>query len=328
MSSDLERIYKIDQLLRQRYPPTLQVMMQKLEVSRATVNRDLGFMRDRLNAPIVFDRHTGGYRYDDQGFALPGVWFTQSELSAMLVLHQVLLESPLGPYAKELSAKIRALLQAGSAGESERLSARIRVASPGLRRCNPAHFEVICSATVLRRQLKLRYFTRSRKARTERIVSPQQIICYRANWYFDAWCHRSEGVRRFAVDAIESVSMLESAAVEAAAGDLSGYGIFVGAGEQTARLRFRDPSARWVANELWHPRQTLRALEDGTVELEVPYSHPQEILMDILRHGASVEVLAPRSLRAEVAAAHREAALQYELPRKAAGLELRKAGSA
>lgn len=317
MSKELERIYRIDQLLRHRYPPSMNELQKRLEVSHATVKRDLEFMRDRLNAPICFDRTRNGYRYEDDSFQLPGVWFTQAELSALLVLERVLQEGPLDKYAQELRRKLRALLQAGSGGGGERLSARIRVSSPGVRPCKSSHFETICTATVLRKRLKLAYFTRSRRASSERIVSPQQIICYRASWYFDAWCHHSSAMRRFAIDAIESVSLQDEPAHEAPPAESSGYGIFTGAAEQLARLVFEEPAARWIAKEVWHPRQTVKALPEGRIQLEVPFSHPQELVMDILRHGANVEVVSPRTLRAAVATAHREAALRYEAPKKA-----------
>jgi len=54
--------------------------------------------------------------------------------------------------------------------------------------------------------------------------------------------------------------------------------------------------ARWVADEQWHPRQTGR----GRYELQVPYSDPCELVMDILKFGADVEVVAPVELRAAV----------------------------
>jgi predicted DNA-binding transcriptional regulator YafY len=38
-------------------------------------------------------------------------------------------------------------------------------------------------------------------------------------------------------------------------------------------------------------------LEDGSYELHIPYSDPRELVMDILKHGAEVEVIKPESLR-------------------------------
>ena len=67
----------------------------------------------------------------------------------------------------------------------------------------------------------------------------------------------------------------------------------------------------WVADEQWHPRQAGRFLEDGRYELEVPYSDPRELVMDILKHGAEVEVIAPEELRREVAECLRQGAAKY-----------------
>ena len=62
------------------------------------------------------------------------------------------------------------------------------------------------------------------------------------------------------------------------------------------------------AHEKWHPDQQGRHLDDGSFELRVPYSQEPELLMDILRHGAHVEVLEPPDLRNAVSQAHKEAA--------------------
>ena len=50
-----ERFYTIDRLLRSRRKVSLHQLMEELEVSRATVRRDLEYMRDRMAAPIVWD---------------------------------------------------------------------------------------------------------------------------------------------------------------------------------------------------------------------------------------------------------------------------------
>lgn len=74
-----ERLYKIDQMLSERKYTSFDEMMSRLEVSRATLKRDLAYMRDRLNAPIIFDRGQGGYRFDKTSshlqYDLPGLSF-------------------------------------------------------------------------------------------------------------------------------------------------------------------------------------------------------------------------------------------------------------
>ena len=195
----------------------------------------------------------------------------------------------------------------------------MHVSAAPQRPVEPQHFQIICDATLRRRKLRMRYYARYRGAESDRVISPQRVIYYRGNWYLDAWCDDKKAARRFAVDAVRAVSLLEEAAVniDLEADRTNGYGIFAGPAAHTAVLLFDAESARWVREEEWHPRQRVKDLPDGGTQLEVPYSHPQEILMDILRHGPHVEVIQPAALRGAVAEAHREAAAKYVLPKRA-----------
>jgi predicted DNA-binding transcriptional regulator YafY len=80
----------------------------------------------------------------------------------------------------------------------------------------------------------------------------------------------------------------------------SGYGIFSGRPTQWAQLRFTPARARWVSIEAWHPDQRSRFEVDGSYLLEIPYSDDRELVMDILKHGPEVEVVAPPALRQRV----------------------------
>lgn len=78
------------------------------------------------------------------------------------------------------------------------------------------------------------------------------------------------------------------------------YGIFSGKANQRAKLKFTSAKARWVANETWHSQQTGAFDKDGNYILEFDYNQDPELVMDILKHGSDVEVLAPPSLRKRV----------------------------
>lgn len=65
----------------------------------------------------------------------------------------------------------------------------------------------------------------------------------------------------------------------------TGYGIFAGAALRTAILRFTPERARWIADERWHPQQQTKWLDDGSYELQIPYSDSRELIMDILHHA-------------------------------------------
>ena len=76
-------------------------------------------------------------------------------------------------------------------------------------------------------------------------------------------------------------------------------------------LRFSAERARWVADERWHPEQSGQYLTDGRYELRIPYRDERELVMDIMRHGADVEVLSPDSLRNRVKALLSQALTLY-----------------
>jgi predicted DNA-binding transcriptional regulator YafY len=309
-----ERIYKLEQLLKNRTVVPFALMQERTEASRATLNRDIQFMRDRLRMPIVFDKDLGGYKIDGGSgkpvqTELPGLWFNDAEIHALLTMQQLISGLDrgglLGPHLKPLMARLKELL--GSADNSaNEVSRRVRVLGVQVRNLPLEHFAAVGSALLRRKRLHLRYHARYNDQPTEREVSPQRLVYYRDNWYLDGWCHLRNDIRSFAVDAVERIEILESRAKDVPEKELdevlgAGYGIFSGKDVKWAKLRFTPERARWVAAERWHSKQKGSFEADGSYLLEVPFSHPQELMMDILRHGAAVEVVGPASLRNRVA---------------------------
>jgi len=316
-----ERFYRIRRRLIERKALTRREIEEELEISHATFKRDIEYLRDRLNVPIVWSRERQAYVLDPGAELeeLPGVWFSPSEIYALLEIDH-LLDSLgaglLGRQLQPLRAKLRSLLESGDRGHRE-IRNRIRVLTLGTRRVDRDVFEALSLALLGQKRLHIRHRKRQDGGITERTVSPQRLVHYRYNWYLDAWCHVRNDLRTFAVDAISQAQVVEQAARKVGEDELdrvlgAGYGIFAGAETETAVLRFTPASARWVADEVWHSRQVGRIEQDGSYVLELPYSREPELVMDLLRHGAGVEVLAPPSLRARVAAAHAAAAQQYE----------------
>jgi predicted DNA-binding transcriptional regulator YafY len=323
-----ERFYKIDQLLQERRIASFEQIQEALGVSRATVKRDLQYLRDRFSAPIIYDRDAGGYRFGPQGphdpkYELPGLWFNASEIYALLMMQNLLEEVEpglLGPHIAPLQARLRSLL--GSQDDApEDIARRIRIVHAAKRQSDIRHFAVLAAALLKRRRLSIRHWNRRNDVETEREVSPQRLIWYRDNWYLDCWCHLRNEIRSFAVDAIRQATPLEHKAKEVPRKELdavlgAGYGIFSGRKLEWAKLRFTPEHARWVAAEQWHPDQKSSVDKDGNYLLDIPYADPTELVMDILRHGSGVEVLGPPSLRKRIAAEVTSLAMRYGMEPK------------
>lgn len=303
-----ERFHRIDQLLAAHGGMSRQDLLDKLEISWATLKRDLAYLKDRFNAPIIFDRETGKYCFDKPNvgpkYELPGLWFNGDEAHALLTMHHLLSELEpglLAPHIAPLLSRLEAI--ASKDGESfSEVTSHIRLARIGMRHSNPAHFAVVSRATLAGKRILVRHYNRSEDQHTERELSPLRLTFYRSNWYLEAWCHVRNDLRRFSVDSLEHVTLLGKSVKAVAKSRLdvafgSSYGIYGGKSDKHAVLRFSSDAARWVAHEEWHPEQTGRLGKDGTYLLEVPYSDPTELVMDILRHGHHVEVIKPASLR-------------------------------
>jgi predicted DNA-binding transcriptional regulator YafY len=317
----LERFYAIDQMLQQHAVVPRAQILARLEISPATFKRDLEYMRDRFNAPVIWDRELGGYRYDrasatGRKFELPGLWFDAREALALATMRHLLASLDpgglIGPQLAPLHARLDAIL-GGDAASSAEIERRIRIIPLASRALTLEHFSTVGAALVGRKRLHITYHARGSDETTERDVSPQRLVHYRDNWYLDAWCHLRKGLRSFAVDSIRKAALLDVPARDVAPKTLdawvgAGYGIFAGERVTWARLRFTAERARWVASEAWHPQQRGSLEADGRYVLDRPYSDDRELVLDILRHGAEVEVLAPSSLRRKVRDEHLRAA--------------------
>ena len=308
-----ERLYKIEQMLSESQVVPIESMLERLEISRATFKRDLDYLRDRLHAPIVWDRGLGGYRFDGSTgkgtragpkHELPGLWFNSSEAYALLAMQQLLKEIEpglLSGQVEPLKTRLRALL--GSTDHDvDEVEKRIKVVQVGARHANPALFAEVANAVLSRRQIRIAYFSRGTGEDTDRTISPQRLVNYRGSWYVDAWCHLRSDLRSFSVDSIRKADVLNDRAKAVPEKDLkeyfeTSYGIFRGKATRVAKLKFTPARARWVSNETWHAQQKGTFEKDGSYVLEVPYHDDRELVMDVLRHGADVEVVGPPALR-------------------------------
>lgn len=306
------RLYMIDQLLSSRSHVTFSELQDALEVSRATLKRDLAFMRDQLNAPIVYDRDLGAYRFDQVGmpgprYQLPGLWLNGSEAYALLTASQLLVDmepGELGEQAAALRSRLMAILSADGI-DPEVVSKRIRLLHNQRRSASSAHFQQVARATLDGLRLRITHHNRNTGEHTEREISPQRLTHYRENWYVEAWCRTREAIRSFALDAIESVVVTTMPVQRVSEQELdavlgSGFGIFNGMDVQWAVLRFTPSRAQWVSKQVWHPEQKTRWLDDGSYELEVPFTDARELVNEVMWHGSEVTVVIPESLRASI----------------------------
>ena len=318
------RIFELHKILSSRHTPiSRRDLEEKLESNRSTIKRTIEEMRNFLGAPIIYDRAQNGYYYDRQQgthpYEIPGLWFSSSELYALITTQKLLSDIQPGLLDDSIKAfrqRIQTLLK-HMGTESTELDRRVKILQTEARPTDIEDFRKLVTALIHRRQVKVIYHGRQRDQLTERMVSPQRLIYYRDNWYLDGWCHLRQGLRTFSLDRIKPTFIDDTKALEYSDKELDEhftrtFGIYAGPATEAAHLIFGSEAAKWVADEHWHPQQQGRILPDGRYELKIPYGNPTELIREILKFGPDVEVIAPLSLRQQIIDRLQETVEQYK----------------
>ena len=320
MDNKKHRQYRLHRLLKSRRTPiTITQLCEILETSDKTIYRDIQEFRDLYQAPLESNEH--GYYYNQSSsnsFELPGIWFTDAELQALLAAQQLLsqiqpgvLDEQIAPLKKFI---INTLSQHGHLPDDA--LQRIRILGIGQRSSNQQHFTKVAQALLDRKQLHITYKNRTNQQNSQRTLSPQRLTHYRDNWYLDAWCHNKQALRTFSLDNIKQISITSEKASEIAPAQLethleSAFGIFSGKADKTAILLFNKQRASYIEKEQWHPKQQGQWQGDK-YRVTIPYHNPTELIMDVLKYGADVEIIAPAALRQAVIICLTSAISQYE----------------
>lgn len=309
-----DRLFRILKMLETQQYVSRETFLQRLEISLATLKRDLDHLRSQQHAPIVWDARERAYTLYRGSMStrttVPGTWLDRREWISLIAIERI--AEQLEPkILREVLAPLRSRSEqvlAEIAGEGSHVAEairRIKVLPMHRRVVREAVFESAVTALIERRQLRITSINRVNRTQTDRIVSPQHLVAYRDNWYLDTWCHLRQGLRTFALDTIARARLRKEPAFDVPDEKMDAhfsesYGIFSGAAENFAVLRFDAAVSGWIECERWHPQQRMRKLSDGSVELTIPYGNPTELIRDVLRWGADVEVIAPESLRIAV----------------------------
>lgn len=344
MKSSMRRLI-IDRMLTEKPLVSFDELSAVLKVSSPTIKRDLRYMREELGAPIRYSRADNAYYYVRanspggrpkklvatrgrvQMTEAPRLtvkqWYSSDELLVLTSAYDLLGElendrsSVLLDSLAPLRARVLDLFTVGGASPRE-LMRRVRVMERPIPFREPPTFETVGAALCLRRRVRIFYYSVRTKETSVREISAQRLVHYRNRWYVDAYCHETEKLKTFLIENIQSAEVLSSAAKRMTLDSVSeeldaGYGLFHGRDLHTAKLHFDEVAGQYVLREAWHPKQRVETLDDGTLLLSVPYTDSTEIVGEILRWGAKVEVVEPRELREEVSReAERIAALYQE----------------
>jgi predicted DNA-binding transcriptional regulator YafY len=309
----LERMLRIHQVLSAGKFPNCSTLAREIEVTTKTIQRDLDFMRDRLNLPIEFDRAHNGFQYTSEVSAFPTMQITEGELFALVVAEKALQQYRGTSFEKPLLSALRKMEQAlpdtislNLADIEQTISFRTR-AEPIL---DLKIFEVLAKAVSQRLQLELNYRKPGQQAEL-RIIDPYHLANINGEWFLFAYDHARKDIRTFAPARIQSAKATgktfertEKFSLEKRLRD--SFGVHAGEGKFEVVIRFAPRAADFIREKKWHPSQVLRDLKDGGAELTMKLSSLGEVERWVLSWGGEAKVLKPKELAESVHEAARK----------------------
>jgi len=238
---------------------------------------------------------------------------------ALLVAEQALRCYEGTPYAAALRSAFQKLMPLLDAPVSMDLSQSPmpRLMAPPSHPVEEQQFDALLQACQQRRRLEITYHSLARDEVNTRRIDPYRVMLFAGKQYLIAFDYLRESFRTFALgERIRAIRDTGECFQPDPEFDVDrymaeGFGIFHGGPVEEARLRFSPAVARYVRQGAWSETETKEELPDGGILLRMRVPVNVGLLRFVLQYGAEVEVLAPESLRGQVAETHRRAAAVY-----------------
>ncbi|MGB7441135.1 MAG: WYL domain-containing protein [Coleofasciculaceae cyanobacterium] len=309
MSRHLERLLKLDSLLRTRQRQTVPSLAEALEVSQRTIRNDLAFLRDRFNAPLEFSR-TQGHYYTNPEWRLPSISLSQGELFA-LTLGARMLDAYAGfSYVQELRSAVECLseqLPEQTWIDLQQIADERFVFRTGAETYpDPDIWKRLVKACRNSRRVSMRYFTASCNAQSEQKLDPYLLHIYRGiNPYVIGFCHKRQAISWFRIDRIRELQVLKENFIRDSNFDAKEYLIEISQSEVggkpvTVTIWFDASTAPFVRERRWHPSQEIQEHPDNSLTLRLIVGGLNELKRWILGYGKGAIVQEPAELIAMV----------------------------
>jgi predicted DNA-binding transcriptional regulator YafY len=300
----MERVLWFDERIRAGHRPGSRTLAAYFTISLRTAQRDIEFLRDRLQAPLRYDKAAKGYSYGDPGFYLPQAFFRKDEMIALLFARRLFREikPPLREEAAAISSRLDGLFKTTALENVE--EAVSFDFGRGTETSSKVFFDLLRAITQ-RRLVLLQLVSPEESEAAEREVEPLKLHFSLGAWHLIGISRRRKGANFYPLSRIRRVEVTGGHFMPSKkpfdADVLVRRGIR-GGKVRNARIRFARGKAAWASAQAWHPDQRLQLELDGSVVLELPEALVLEVLGLVLQQGGEVEVVAPRELRDAVQA--------------------------
>ena len=170
--------------------------------------------------------------------------------------------------------------------------------------------KTINRAILEHRVVEIEYKTLGQNKPTTRRIMPYAIAFYHGSLYIIADAAEvaddKDPIRHLKLDRFHRATALDEWFKPRRDFELETHlresiGIFGGSRSKTFKIKISAYAAPWIEEDPWHPDQTIKRHDDGSVTLTVKAAHELDIIPRVLQLGAEAEVLSPASCRKAMA---------------------------
>ncbi|MBS0446544.1 MAG: WYL domain-containing protein [Proteobacteria bacterium] len=212
-----DRVQRIAGFLKSGQCLAPQALWREFSTSPATIKRDIAYLRDEMNLPVVFDRLKWGYRLETEADAAqaeqPRLLISADEARALATARQLLAELTPGALLADqrdrLVARLSHLLSVGTRGAAH--ADRRIVAEPAAADATAPWFEDIANAMLRDHRLAIETGGGNGAAATHE-VTPKRLVHRDGRWHLEAIDHADGAQRQWTLAAITDVHALDALA--------------------------------------------------------------------------------------------------------------------
>lgn len=300
--------------------PNASSLARDLGVSSKTVQRDLDYLRDELEAPIEFDRLENGYLYSRSDYVLPFLPVDGRDLFSIGVAAQFLAlfgGTPLGRDLKACYERLAVLMPPAVRMRPEIVMEKLALRATAFRPVREKSWEAVSEALQRGVSLSIRYHRPGEAPGDPRIIRPYAFVLAGRDWMVLAEDQAAGQVKLFYLARIEGARLSSDRYTipkdfDAERFFRNTFGLFVGDAKPfRIRVRFSPAVSDEVRELQFHPEQKIETTPAGEAILEIPAQSIKEARRFVLAYGKDAVVLEPPELIADLRAETESLAAAY-----------------
>lgn len=298
----IERLSKIHAKIKSGCYPDRRQLAYDNEVSIATIDRDIEFLKDRYGAEIVHDNSRGGYYYKNN-FEMPLGLLSSKDVLFLSLVKQIMVQYDGTPIYNRISSIVDLLADSQGMGKSDFLK---RVAVPPLPKVivDENAWNIVTESLKENMVIEFDYNGRWKTETTHRKLRPYQILLQDGLYFvfgFDETADNGKGGERlFNLSRMRNIKntkrsfdLPEDFEFTSRCGG-GRFGAFTESEKVHYEIDFYDDTRQFIKDCVWADDQEIIDIdEENTTKIKFSSSQSFKVMEWVLSQGVNARPIAP-----------------------------------